>query len=62
MITLDELHSATIWSKEYDFGHSMSIIYFVLHHISLRSVQNILIRVLDGWLMVVVTASPVCEL
>ena len=46
MTILDELHSATIWSKEYDFGHSLSSIYLMLHHISLRSVQNILINVL----------------
>ena len=38
-------HPATIWSKEYDFSHSMSGI-FMLHYIGLRSIQNILISVL----------------
>ena len=30
MIILDEFHSVTIWSKEHDFSHIMSGIYFVL--------------------------------
>ena len=46
MTILDELYSTTIWSKEYDFGHSLACVYLMLHHISLKSVLYILINVL----------------
>ena len=45
MTIFDEFHTATIWSKEYDFGQSLSSIYLMFHHISLRSGHTLLIRV-----------------